>query len=201
MFKLLRPARLKWKWLMLFLMLTVGLVLGFWASRLEMKLANQEGRNSMTSQFKGEESVPVFSMPRQVVLTRTYVCGVTGEEKKEVRENTLDQILKPYAGWELVSVHPDHIVLHKEENDLAPICKENGYFGLSPDGFLTFFDGLPDYQKVIQTFYQINTDSMKASLSKEEIGHLYKGIRVRDLAEYNSILSTFSEFQRQIESH
>ncbi|RAP28921.1 hypothetical protein C2W64_04507 [Brevibacillus laterosporus] len=155
----------------------------------------------MSSQFKGEESVPVFSMPRQVVLTRTYVCGVTGEEKKEVRENTLDQILKPYAGWELVSVQPDHIVLHKEENDLAPICKENGYFGLSPDGFLTFFDGLPDYQKVIQTFYQINTDSMKASLSKEEIGHLYKGIRVRDLAEYNSILSTFSEFQRQIESH
>ncbi|WP_019120126.1 BofC C-terminal domain-containing protein [Brevibacillus massiliensis] len=131
----------------------------------------------------------------ELVLRRSYLCGTKDEEKQLTTGKSAEQLLSVYADWEIVSVEPDRLVLHKQVNDLSPVCKENGYFGVSPDGMLALFNGVPSENKVIQTFYQINTDRMEASLPKEEIEHLKSGIRVRDLAEYNSILSTYSEFQ------
>ncbi|WP_235615795.1 BofC C-terminal domain-containing protein [Brevibacillus reuszeri] len=100
-----------------------------------------------------------------------------------------------YKGWEIVSADSAKMILMKREQDISPRCKENGHFGISADGMLTLFHGVPAEQEVVQTFYRINTAKMEASLSKEEVENLKRGIRVRDLAEYNSILSTYGEFQ------
>ncbi|MFM1652387.1 BofC C-terminal domain-containing protein [Brevibacillus sp. B_LB10_24] len=131
----------------------------------------------------------------ELVLRRSYLCGTKDEEKQLSNGKSAEQLLSEHTDWEVVSVEPERLVLHKQVNDLSPVCKENGYFGVSRDGMLALFNGVPSENKVIQTFYQINTARMEASLPKEEIAHLKSGIRVRDLAEYNSILSTYSEFQ------
>ncbi len=143
----------------------------------------------------GEEALEVSAESYELVLARTYLCGMKDEEHKPVSRDKLAQTLTHYNGWEIISSDASKLILHKRENDIAPSCKANGYFGLSGDGVLTLFNGLPAEQDVVQTFYQINTAKMEASLPKEEVESLKKGIRVRDLAEYNSVLSTYEEFQ------
>lgn len=140
-------------------------------------------------------SVEVAGKPYKLVLARTYLCGVRDEEHKATSISHLADTMVDYKGWEIVSADSTKMILMKREQDIAPTCKENGHFGISADGMLTLFHGVPAEQEVVQTFYRINTAKMEASLSKEEVENLKRGIRVRDLAEYNSILSTYGEFQ------
>jgi len=140
-------------------------------------------------------SVDAVGKPYKLVLARTYLCGVRDEEHKPTSLNHLAETMVDYKGWEIVSADSAKMILMKREQDISPRCKENGHFGISPDGMLTLFHGVPSEQEVVQTFYRINTAKMEASLSKEEVENLKHGIRVRDLAEYNSILSTYGEFQ------
>ncbi|WP_232695579.1 BofC C-terminal domain-containing protein [Brevibacillus daliensis] len=196
MFKQFRFRTINRKLFLFVLMIGIGVFLGVWLSQLGGAFQASLEASKEQRTISEKESVPVFSSPRQLVLTRTYICGVENEERVETNVTSMEQLLKPYQGWRLVSINQDEIVLHKDEEDLAPICKQKGYFGLSPDGFLTLFEGLPDDQKAIQTFYRINTDRLEANLTKAELDQLYKGIRIYDLADYNSILSSLSEFQR-----
>ncbi len=146
-------------------------------------------------EIAADQAVPAVSSPVQVVLTRTYLCGIKDQESKQLTNETFDQVLNLFSGWEIVSVQQGKIELAKQENDISPECKKNGYFGITPEGMLTLFHGLPEQNKVIQTFYQINTARMEASLPQQELEQLRKGIKVNDVAEYNSILSTYGEFQ------
>lgn len=149
-----------------------------------------------------QPTVEALARPYELVLAHTYLCGLKDEEKKELKDVSLEQALTNYAGWEIISAERNKLILLKRENDIAPACKANGYFGLSAEGVLTLFNGLPVEQDVIQAFYQINTKRMETSLPKEDIESLRKGIRVRDLAEYNSVLSTYGEFQSEVsEAH
>lgn len=142
-------------------------------------------------------AVEAMARPHELVLARTYLCGVKDEERLQLADESMEKVLSSYKGWEIIASEQGKLILLKRENDIAPVCKANGYFGLSPDGVLTLFNGVPGEQKVIQTFYQINRAKMEAALPKKEIALLQGGIRVRDLAEYNSVLSTFSEFQME----
>ncbi len=142
-------------------------------------------------------AVEAMARPHELVLARTYLCGVKEEERLQLVDESIEKTLSTYTGWEIISSEQGKLILLKRENDIAPVCKANGYFGLSPDGVLTLFNGVPGEQKVIQSFYQINRAKMEATLPKEEITLLRDGIRVRDLSEYNSVLSTFSEFQTE----
>jgi forespore regulator of the sigma-K checkpoint len=40
----------------------------------------------------------------------------------------------------------------------------------------------------------MNIEHLKTSLPQETIEQLYEGIRINDLVEYNSVLSTFSDY-------
>ncbi|MEJ8545710.1 BofC C-terminal domain-containing protein [Brevibacillus borstelensis] len=173
-----------------------------WAAALAVGLAggilldNMMGKQQEGLLFLNKaDSVGAMSNGYQVVLAKTYLCGVKSEEVSQIPRNELAETLASHNGWEIVSAEPDKLILFKRENDIAPQCKANGHFGISKDGMLTLFNGLPEEAEVVQTFYRINTEKMEARLSKEQVESLKKGIRVRDLAEYNSVLSTFGEFQ------
>ncbi|MED2007373.1 BofC C-terminal domain-containing protein [Brevibacillus borstelensis] len=171
-----------------------------WAAALAAGLAGGVLLDNMFGKqqelfLKSSESVGAMSNSYQVVLAKTYLCGVKKEEVSQIPRNELAQTLAAHNGSEIVAAEADKLILYKRENDIAPECKENGHFGISKDGMLTLFNGLPEEAEVVQTFYRINTEKMEARLSKEQVASLKKGIRVRDLAEYNSVLSTFGEFQ------
>ncbi|RKD23916.1 hypothetical protein BEP19_05680 [Ammoniphilus oxalaticus] len=137
-----------------------------------------------------------------VTLQKTYVCGVEEEEKVTKTVSSSDQLFKEYSDWELVSKQDNRYVFKKLEHDLAPMCKEHGYFGLTDGEVLTLFEGPPQEQKVIQTFFQINTDKFESGLFQNDLDLLKQGIRIHDLAEYNSILSTYGEYSDEsLSSH
>lgn len=173
--------------------LLTGLIVGI----VMMLQPGGDKQNSLTRLFSpsSENAARVMGNTYNLVLTRTYLCGVRDEEYKPVTANRLADMMADYKGWEIVSADAHKLILLKREHDLSPACKENGYFGLNEDGMLTLFHGLPKEQEVVQTFYRINTAKMEASLSKEELENLKQGIRIHDLAEYNSVLSTYGEFQ------
>lgn len=145
------------------------------------------------------EAAGVAGSSYELVLARSYLCGVRDEEHKPIASNHLADAMADYKGWEIVAADPSKMILLKREQDISPECKENGHFGLSAEGILTLFHGVPANQEVVQAFYRIDTAKMEASLSREEVESLKRGIRVRDLAEYNSVLSTYGEFQLSVD--
>ncbi|MNW53303.1 hypothetical protein D3C74_308610 [compost metagenome] len=56
------------------------------------------------------------------------------------------------------------------------------------------FEGPPKNEKVIKTFFQLDVETMESALPNEVLKQLKQGIRVQDASEYNSVLSTFSDF-------
>lgn len=129
-----------------------------------------------------------------VVMEITYVCG---EEIRQLGELNSAEILRlheehPQA---LIAMSDDGSITFTEMvDDLSPQCKDNAYFGIDAEGNLSLFDGLPQEDHVIRTFFQLNVRYLESSLPPETVQQLKKGIRVTDLAEYNSVLSTFSDY-------
>lgn len=128
-----------------------------------------------------------------VLLQRTYLCGKVEEETRRELVSSADELKERYKDWTFVTLDQNRYTFAKKINELAPVCHENAYFGVNKNGDLTLFDGLPEEGKVIQTFFQLDTKKLEAVLPKEELALLKRGIRVTDTAEYNSILSTYSE--------
>ncbi len=114
----------------------------------------------------------------------------------EVKENleTTEELKKKYVDWKITRVSPGEIVFEKEVEDIAPELKVESYFSLGPDGYLTLYHGNLNDNEIIQTFFRIDIEKLESSLPNEPIKQLYDGIPIQDLAEYNSVLSTFSEF-------
>ncbi|WP_205417309.1 BofC C-terminal domain-containing protein, partial [Klebsiella pneumoniae] len=52
------------------------------------------------------------------------------------------------------------------------------------------YQGEPDEEKVIRTFFQLDVGTMESSLPEGVLEQLHKGIRIQDVDEYNSVLST-----------
>jgi forespore regulator of the sigma-K checkpoint len=104
----------------------------------------------------------------------------------------------PYTVVGLVAEGSVHFV--KTIEDLSPRCKENAYFGMDKGGNLSLFEGVPRVgdSNVIQTFFQLNIEHLESSLPRDAIKELYRGIQVRDLSEYNSVLSTFSDYAVEV---
>jgi len=130
------------------------------------------------------------------VLHKVYVCG---EEIKDLDLLSYeDAVVLAHQNphWEL-SVDQTYSVIRFEERieDLSPYCKENAFFGIDEEGVFSLYDGVPERDKIMKTFFQLNIRYLESRLPKEEFEHLQLGIKVRDLEEYDSVLSTFNEFR------
>jgi forespore regulator of the sigma-K checkpoint len=130
----------------------------------------------------------------EVFAQKVYVCG---QETAKIGRLKAEEIAQYYFA------HPqDNIKLTtqgtvffiEQVEDLSTKCKQNAFFGLDKNGNLSLFDGLPNHEQVIRTFFQLNVDHLKTSLPQGTFDQLKQGIRVTDLAEYNSVLSTFSDY-------
>lgn len=68
------------------------------------------------------------------------------------------------------------------------------YIGLSEQGVLTLFQGPPEHNQVIETFFRIDTDRLKTELPLSELEKLKAGIMVASPEEYEAILATYKPF-------
>ncbi|MFC0212570.1 BofC C-terminal domain-containing protein [Paenibacillus chartarius] len=131
---------------------------------------------------------------REVVILKTYVCGDERQKLGILPPGGIRKLHQEHPDWPLTLEEDGTAAFHQSIDDLSPACKETAYFGIDDNGNLTLFDGEPDRDHVIRTFFQLNIHHLESSLPQDTVNHLYSGIRVGDLAEYNSVLSTFSDF-------
>lgn len=128
----------------------------------------------------------------QMMLQLFYFDGkVTGEMIKE-DVNDIEQLWNEYHDWKLVEINLDHIILQKKINDISPVLKANGYFGLTDGGLLTVFKGEPNENNIIQSFYQIDLEKLK-TLQYEQ---LKKGIPVQSKEDFQNIYNTFKQYRQ-----
>lgn len=131
---------------------------------------------------------------RGVVLLKQYVCGAESQKLGKLDADSIMKLLMEHPEWEAQLAASGEVVMTEQIRDLSPKCKENAYMSLDKQGNLSLFDGPPKEDKVLRTFFQMNIDQLESSLPRDTVNKLYSGIRIKDFEEYNSVLSTFSDY-------
>lgn len=129
----------------------------------------------------------------EVVLQRHYLDGEISEEIVIETIWSMEDFWSFYNDWQLVDQNEKQIIFKKELNDISPLLKVNGYFGLSDDGTLNIYNGKPDENRVIQSFFQVNTSKLKSHLHEQ----LMKGIPISTKEHYLEVLQLCQRFAVQ----
>lgn len=130
----------------------------------------------------------------QVVIQKKYIAGPMIEEKQEYSAEELDHIVTSFSNLEMVERGDNYVVFSQEVADLSPVLKESGFFALDNYGVLHLYQGEAKNENIIQTFFQLDLERLESTLPVEEYMQLREGIHISSLAEYNSVLSTYSEY-------
>ncbi|QGG57257.1 BofC C-terminal domain-containing protein [Paenibacillus sp. B01] len=136
--------------------------------------------------LRGREAAPV-------VLRKVYLCGVETQPLGRLEAEEVHRLLLEQPRL-TATVDSGEVLLTEWIDDLSDACRRSATFGVDADGSLTLFEGPPEEEKVIKTFYQLDLQHMESSLPKEELDRLFGGIRVEDKDEYNSVLSSYGDF-------
>jgi forespore regulator of the sigma-K checkpoint len=141
-----------------------------------------------------QEAHPVTGpLTLEVHLRRIYLDG---DESLEIVEETIwsmEDFWAQYEDWQLVDQGEQRILFVKEVNDISPVLKMNGYFGITKGGVLTIFEGSPDNQEVIQSFFQIDVKKVESYLQEQ----LEDGIPVKSKENYETVLKEFQQYTSQ----
>ncbi|AWB45706.1 hypothetical protein DCC85_16860 [Paenibacillus sp. CAA11] len=151
-------------------------------------------REKVQSSTEFEQQLMKSSQPRVVYIRRVYIGGEEENRLGYLKPEEILKLLSEHTSWEGRIDSKGNVWLEEEVRDLSSDCKQNGYIGLDETGRLNLYAGRPKQKKVIQTFFQLDVGTMISTLPKDVYEQLQSGIRVRDLDEYNSVISTFSDF-------
>jgi forespore regulator of the sigma-K checkpoint len=135
-----------------------------------------------------EDSGPVT---KTIKLQRVYIDGDMSEEIKRETIWSMEDFWAQYDDWQLIDQDENRIVFRKFVDDISPLLKSNGYFGITEDGILTIFEGKPDEStKVIQSFFHIDVEKLESR--QHDI--LKKGIPVQSKDHYVKVIETFKHY-------
>ncbi|SER73293.1 BofC C-terminal domain-containing protein [Salipaludibacillus aurantiacus] len=126
----------------------------------------------------------------EVVLQRHYLDGEISEEEIEETIWSMEDFWSYYNDWDLVNLSEHQIVFKKHINDISPLLKMHGYFGVDEDGTLSIYNGKPQENEVIQSFFQINTKQLKSHIHES----LMEGIPVSTRDEYMEVLKNCKKY-------
>lgn len=129
---------------------------------------------------------------KKLLFIRHYVDGERSEETRTVTSQ-IEEIRSDYREWNIVDETEKEIVLERFENDISPLLKNNGYFGVTEAGVLTIYNGDPSNQEIIQSFFQINIDGMESRLLQK----LQKGIPIKSKDCYQEVLKVYEPFSKE----
>lgn len=137
-------------------------------------------------------AVPVERDQLKVILQREYLDGELSEEK--ITEwLTMEELENKYRGWEKIEQSTDYIIFHKIENDISPLLKTNGYFGMTKDGTLSIYNGKPEEDNIIHTFFQIDVGKLEVYQQEE----LQQGIQIISKDQFKNLMKEYSEYAVQ----
>lgn len=135
------------------------------------------------------------SEPQQltIILERIYLDGEISEEVVQDSYWSIENFWTKYDQWQLIEMDESTMVFRKEVDDISPLLKANGYFGITDDGVLTIFNGRPDRSRIIQSFFQIDVKKLESKKQDE----LIQGIPIKTKDRYVEVLETFKPYSMQ----
>ncbi|MCM3587690.1 intercompartmental signaling factor BofC [Mesobacillus maritimus] len=136
-----------------------------------------------------DEAVPLNVT---VILERAYLDGEISEEQISETVSSMEDLWQRYDGWQLVRIDEDIVVFKQDVDDISPLLKANGYFGLTENGVLTIFNGRPDQSNIIQSFFQIDVGKLESRKRQQ----LQKGIPIKTKDQYEKVIEAFRPYTR-----
>lgn len=130
--------------------------------------------------------------PIKIILQQEYLDGELSEEVTHEYDLPLNAITEKYKNWHLVTQNAKEIVFHRAVDDISPLLKTNGYFGITGDGTLSTFNGKPETNEVIQSFFQIDIKKLESHRQDE----LRKGIRIQSRDQYFEVIKSFESYSK-----
>lgn len=129
---------------------------------------------------------------RNVVLERVYVDGEISQESVKETIVNMEDFWAKYSGWQLIHMDNRKIVFRMQMDDISPLLKANGYFGITEEGVLTIFNGRPQKTNIIQSFFQIDLGRLESKTCEE----LKKGIPIKTKENFVEVLETFKTYSK-----
>ncbi|WML45524.1 BofC C-terminal domain-containing protein [Neobacillus sp. PS3-40] len=126
----------------------------------------------------------------KVVFERIYLDGEVSEEVVNESVSSLKEFWAKYDQWQLVDVNETKVTFRKNVDDISPLLKANGFFGVTHEGVLSIFNGKPERSRIIQSFFQIDIKKLE-SKKQEELIH---GIPIKTKDHYVEVLETFKPY-------
>ncbi|KLU56175.1 hypothetical protein EL84_29945 [Paenibacillus sp. VT-400] len=136
-----------------------------------------------------------------VVLETQYICGVETEQLGKMARPQLKMLLAQHPEWDATVGTSDELHLKQRVDDLSPLCKQQAYISIDAVGNLNLYEGKPAEEKVIRTFFQLDVGTLESSLPEGVLEQLQQGIRIQDKDEYDSVISTFSDYAVDEDHH
>ncbi|MCJ7839916.1 intercompartmental signaling factor BofC [Lederbergia sp. NSJ-179] len=134
--------------------------------------------------------VPESPLEIKVVLKRKYLDGDVSEEVVKETIWALEDFWAKYETWRLVDIDEKQVIFQKSVNDISPLLKVNGFFGLQEDGTLSIFNGSPDQSDIIHSFFQIDIEKLEGKKREE----LKRGIPVQTKETFTEVLETMKQY-------
>jgi forespore regulator of the sigma-K checkpoint len=125
-----------------------------------------------------------------VILEREYLDGEVSQEVVKETVWSKEKFWAKYDQWKVISSDEKAVVFRKQIDDISPLLKANGYFGITDDGVLTIFNGRPDRSRIIQSFFQIDVKKLEFKTQNE----LLEGIPIKNKDRYVEVLETFKPY-------
>ncbi|MGA9290611.1 MAG: BofC C-terminal domain-containing protein [Anaerobacillus sp.] len=147
-----------------------------------------EGIESNEASMESEERGP---LEVEVILKTNYADGISTQQTVYETIWAMEDFWSEYADWQLVDQEEGRMVFERNIEDISPVSKENGHFGLTEDGVLTIFDGNPSDDKVIQTFFQIDVGKLESSRRQQ----LMDGIPIESWYQFEDVIQSFSKMK------
>lgn len=208
--KLKRWKRRIWSLAILVLVLTalgMGMQLKKDAARAvdEQKRATWEAKETFmqTLQQEEEPSEATQQVMKQLVQGESmyevihrvqYVCGEQEISLGKKLAGEIIQLILDSPEWEAALNGGHRVVLTEVRHEMLDTCRENAYISVDVDGNLVLYEGKPKTERAVRTFFQLDVKSMESSLPPQVLKQLRDGIKISDIEEYNSVISTFSDY-------
>lgn len=124
-----------------------------------------------------------------VILKEYYIDGVTETTEKEETIWSMVDFWAAYEGWMVEEQELDRVVFQRQVEDISPLTKHQGYFGLTESGELAVFQGIPNKGKVIESFKPIPIKPLESKGERE----LKSGIKIKDYRHFEQVVRQYSE--------
>ncbi|WP_040207820.1 intercompartmental signaling factor BofC [Neobacillus jeddahensis] len=125
-----------------------------------------------------------------VILERIYLDGEISQEVVHETSWSRESFWAKYDQWQLIDIDESTFVFRKQVDDISPLLKANGFFGVTEDGVLTIFNGRPGQSRIIQSFFQIDIKKLESNKQEE----LFQGIPIKSKDHYVKVLETFKSY-------